>query len=161
MHTQRFPLAWIVRSAWFLAFMIAVLLTQYSEVSAGPFGLKMGMSMEVLEQKCGIKQSGDSRNVFIAERVPSPHPQLETYMLVVDEKLGLCKIIAITGRIETSVYGDQLKGQFDALEKALISKYGTNKRFDNVGAGSIWKEPQHWIDGAFEEGTLSGRILVC
>lgn len=127
------------------ALLVCIIVVTGTQANAGPFGLEMGMSKAEIEKKCVLVLI--STDYYEAKKVPLPHSDFETYKLVIDEKFGLCHIIAISGLIETNRYGDKIKEKFDLIEKNLISKYGPNLKYDFVKAGSYWDEPQYWMMG--------------
>jgi hypothetical protein len=81
-------------------------------------------------------------NLYQTNRVPKPHEAFESYLLLIDEQLGLCKITAIGKNVSTSVYGDELKSAFGTLEEQLTVIYGRNKKFRS---DSIWNEGNDWM----------------
>ena len=112
-------------------------------VAAGPFGLNKGDSLSALKP-LGLEPA-KSAGFYYAKSVPSPHPQFSFYGLGITPEEGLCKIIAISKPIETSVYGSELKDRFESMRDALIAKYGEGKTYDYLRHGSIWDESKDWM----------------
>lgn len=107
----------------------------------GPFGLWMGMTLSDL--------NGDHREVrpgkYEVSSVPRPHSAFQTYILQITPRHGLSWIKALGPTIATSVFGMQLRDAFDSMEKKLAGIYGKHKRMDFLMPGSIWSEPQDWM----------------
>jgi hypothetical protein len=90
------------------------------------------------------------------KHVPKPHPSFESYVVVVSESLGLCKVSGIGKTLESSSYGTQIHSEFDKLEDALASRYGAHKSYDLLQAGSLWTGPTYWMMGLYKkERTLA------
>ena len=122
---------------------------------ATPFGLRIGMSRAEVEKLRGYKgpQAGQSL-AFVTP--PQPHPDFESYGVVISPTQGLCKVIAIGRDITLNSFGDQLKTAFAETSRALEEKYGKPQVFDYVQSGSIWKEREDWaMSLAKEERTLA------
>lgn len=120
----------------------------------GPFGLYMGMTKAELA-KLG-KLENREPGVFVIDPVPQSHPDFESYMLLVSERHGLCRIMAIGKTISTNVYGTAITAKFEQIRDAISSKYGKRKNFDFLNAGSIWNEPRDWMMAVLkEERTLA------
>lgn len=116
----------------------------------GPFGLWMGMTVAEL-RRAGAAPDTANEGFYHMVRAPKPHPAFETYELVAFGKYGLCKIVAIGKNISTGGDGAALRSQFESLESALNQKYGENKKFDMLHAGSIWREPNEFMMGLKEQ----------
>jgi hypothetical protein len=130
---------------WIL--VIAIILVFATSALAGPFGLKMGMSKE----QVGANLKHVESNLYETSTVPKAHSSFQDYLLVIDPQLGLAKILANTGEIKTSRYGTDLKSKFEEIEKQLISKYGSNNKFDYLMPDSIWDEPRDWMMSLIKE----------
>jgi len=149
-------------------FLSAVLILAAGTAIAGPFGLNKGDSLSKLKTH-GLEPIGTS-GLYRAKAVPNPHPQFDFYAVVATPEEGLCKIIARTDEISTSVYGSELKDRFEAIRDALEAKYGKGETYDKLRAGSIWDEPKdwmtalvkkertlvtYWVDGTYPDGIES------
>lgn len=130
-----------------LLILVAILVSH--PVSAGPFGLNMGDSIETL-QTLGLEATSRP-DVFRLKTVPNPHSKFGHYTAFATKEGGLCKIVAIAGPISTSVYGSELKSDFESLKDALNEKYGKGKGYDFLRAGSIWNEPKDWMMGLLKK----------
>jgi hypothetical protein len=110
-----------------------------------PFGLRPEMTLAELRKLGNLEDKGVYW--YSVKRLPSGHPDIEEYRLLVTPKHGLCKIIAWTGTIESNSYGQQLKEVYERFFTALASKYGNSKRFDFLRSGSIWNESRDFMMG--------------
>lgn len=112
-------------------------------VQAGPFGLSMGMNKSQIK---GLENI-DAPFMYKTKTVPTPSSQLETYVMQIGDKNGLCVVKAISDVISTNRYGLALKGKFNGLKEALEKKYGKHKTQDFLLPGSIWDEPEDFMAG--------------
>lgn len=134
--------------------LIAALLAISIPAQAGPFGLDMGTPLVELNKQMKLKL--EITGVYSTPSVPKGHLDFGGYQLIVTPAQGLCKIVAYSQVISTSVYGTELASKFSSLESALSSKYGKPKKFDFLKGGSIWKEPRDWMAGLLKKE----RMLV-
>lgn len=119
---------------------------------AGPFGLHFGMSKKQLETATGGNfKSNGVEGLYKSISVPLPNSSFEMYTFVITEKHGLCKITAVGKNIQTNSFGNQVISEFQAIETALIKKYGKNKNFNYLKSGSIWKDSNDWMMGLLKE----------
>lgn len=125
--------------------LAAVLLSVSVAATAGPFGLDMGTPLSELNKQMKLKPEKPA--LYSTPSVPKAHPDFDDYRLVVTPTHGLCKIIAWSKVISTSVYGTELVSKFSDLESALATKYGNPNRFDYLRNGSIWNEQRDWMMG--------------
>jgi hypothetical protein len=126
-----------------LLLMPVSLAAQTVSSADGPFGLRMGMTVRQLRALGTLKLEQPS--VYSFASPPKPHPKIESFLLVVTEAEGLCKLIATSKTFDTSVYGTELRDQFDSFQEALEAKYGTSEKVDRLEAGSIWDEGKDWM----------------
>lgn len=139
--------------------LIAALLAISIPAQAGPFGLDMGTPLVELNKQMKLKL--EITGVYSTPSVPKGHLDFGGYQLIVTPAQGLCKIVAYSQVISTSVYGTELASKFSSLESALSSKYGKPKKFDFLKGGSIWKEPRDWMAGLLKkERILSSYWLI-
>lgn len=121
---------------------------------AGPFGLEKGMRLEAVQRVATLKQV--EPYVYSTPRLPESHPIFKDFRLIITPNHGLCKFVAWSDGINTSVYGDELRQVYDNIYSALERKYGSNLKFDHLNAGSIWDERRDWMMGLYKkERTLS------
>ena len=121
------------------------LLSVSAAATAGPFGLEMGTPLAELNKQMRLTPGKPA--LYSTTSVPKAHPDFDDYRLVVTPAHGLCKIIAFTKVISTSVYGTELVSKFSGIESALATKYGNSKRYDHLRNGSIWNEQRDWMMG--------------
>jgi hypothetical protein len=105
------------------------------------------MTKAELSRVASLKPETDSPLVYTIATVPKPHVRFESYVVMVSETIGLCKVVAVGKSIETSAFGTELHSEFDNLEASLEQRYGKHKTFDHLRAGSLWTEPQYWMMG--------------
>lgn len=112
-------------------------------LTAGPFGLEMGMTLDEIDSDATEVSPG----VYKLSKVPKPHSAFEAYAVKIGPKSGLCWIKAIGKDIETSVYGSSLKSEFKELGEKIAKVYGTGETTDALLPGSIWDEPNDFMMG--------------
>ena len=95
--------------------------------------------------KLGIRSQAISPGKYRLDAVPKPHSAFEGYVVQIAPRAGLSWIKGIGTTIESSVFGLELKGAFDALESKLASTYGRFNRTDMLLPDSIWNEPREWM----------------
>lgn len=110
----------------------------------GPFGLQMGLSLDEVKTVIpGISSSDNVPLVYHANSVPSPHPDFESYMLVISRASGLCKVVAIGKSISSGNTGQEVRSAFDSLDEAISSKYGKGKKYDYSTDRD--ESPEYWM----------------
>jgi hypothetical protein len=114
--------------------------------TASPFGLKMGTSKAELS-RIGELRAESTPLFYTISAVPKPHSSFSSYMVVVSDSHGLCKVLGVGKTVATSGYGTELRREYDRLQKALESRYGKPKVYDHLSPGSIWDEPRDWMMG--------------
>jgi hypothetical protein len=117
----------------------------------GPFGLWMGMSKAEVEAVCTVKAVADNKDFYDLKGLPQAASSLKEYSAIIDPKMGIVKILAMSGPIATNSYGESVMSAFNDLEKALNDKYGAGKRIDFLRAGSMWKEDRDWMMGLLKD----------
>lgn len=110
---------------------------------AGPLGLEMGTSLAQIQSKSPLKNEG--QYTFSTPNLPDSHPDFDDYRLLITPKHGLCRLVAWTPAIQTSIYGTDLLSAFERYYDVLTKKYGSVKRYDFLRAGSIWNEEKDWM----------------
>lgn len=113
---------------------------QVAQEPAAPFGLKMGMT----KSEVSITKEGPEFKMILSA-VPKPHPEFKEYLSIITPKQGLCYIQAHSPDIATSAYGYDLRTKFEDVRTQLDEVYGHSKLADELGRGSIWKEPRDWM----------------
>ena len=113
-------------------------------VYEGPFGLKMGLSVEAVKAIIpSLKENEGDRSLYSSFTVPVPHPDFEYYMFVFSQKSGLCKVVAIGKNITTGDAGTDVKSAFDDIDKAISTKYGKGEKYDFTS--ERYDSPEFWM----------------
>ncbi len=123
--------------------LASVALAEERNKYVGPFGLTMGMKLSAF--KNDLKEIGS--NNYETSEVPNKHSAFFSYLLLIGPKNGLCKIVALGKPFNTSIYGDEIKSNFENMESKLNNAYGKNKKYDFLRSGSIWSESSDWMMG--------------
>lgn len=108
---------------------------------AGPFGLRMGMSINDIDAKARSAAPG----IYSTTQVPKPHSAFENYGVKVAPKSGLCWVKAVGKDISTSAYGMELKAAFKEMETKLAKVYGKPEVIDFLMPESIWDSPNDFM----------------
>lgn len=102
-----------------------------SSACAGPFGTNMGDTPEKYENLNRIN------NLYYKTfSVPKPHSRLNNYMLGFAEN-GLARVIGYT-EFDADYEGVKAGGLYQALQKALIKKYGNPSYTGGTMPGAAW-----------------------
>lgn len=113
-------------------------------VYEGPFGLKMGLSIEETKKVIsGLSKTEQSEWIYRADSVPTPHPDFDFYSLKFSEKTGLCRISAIGKDVLSGDSGAEIKSDFNSLDESLSKKYGKGKKYDFTS--SKYESPEYWM----------------
>ena len=130
-----------------VALLPSSLLAQKDD-AGGPFGLRMGMSAAELRKVVDLKVVEPEQRPLVlqTERLPRHHDAFEGYLLIVSEKVGLCKIVGLGETIAVKPEGKELRSAFEDLEKAIERKYGRHLTRDELEAGQQ-AERQETVDG--------------
>jgi len=134
-------------------FAIALLVIFINSAWAGPFGLKMGMTIKELGPNEKL-----NNGIYRLINVPDPHPKFFMYVAFVSPKEGLYRIDAMTPRIRTDIYGDNIKGRYEETKDRLAKKYGFCHSFDYLKEGSIWNEPKDFTQAMLRNEYSLGAL---
>ena len=118
-------------------------------LSAGPFGLEMGMSLTQVKEACGGREPvpvTDDCCQIIPQKV---HPSFVMYIAWINDTEGLYYLKAISQNISTPSCGIELKNEFTTIKNSLDKNYGQDSTVGTLLPGSIWDEPE---DGNHEAG---------
>lgn len=134
------------------ALLVLCLTLSHSPAAAqgdGPFGLSMGLSKAQIERLTGgpLKPVAGQSDGYETTKVPRGLDGIESYVLNILPKAGLCRILAIGVDINTSSHGVEVKAAFDRLAGLLDAAYGKHTTYDFLRSGSIWDEPEDWMAG--------------
>ena len=125
----------------FLATLITTLAyAAPSSAQNGPFGIEMGSTAD----KYDCVESGNTY-LYICSEIPRPHSDIESYMAVHTNKLGISKIVGIGKSSEYDKTGSRTRNTIDKIAKQLSLKYGEPADdYDFLRNGSIWDEADEW-----------------
>ena len=113
-------------------------------VYEGPFGLKMGLSIEETKKLIsGLSKNENGEWIYRADSVPTPHPDFDFYSLQFSENSGLCSISAIGKDIKSGDSGAEIRSDFNSLDESLSKKYGKGKKYDFTS--SKYESPEYWM----------------
>lgn len=116
-----------------------------SSTFAGPFGLKMGMSLSEVAEACG----GETPEYIADDRYlihpVKTHPLFESYVAWIGEKNGLYYIKGISRDIQTTGYGTEIKQEFDRILSPLEKKYGRFQQVNKISADALWREDRYFM----------------
>ena len=118
----------------------------------GPFGLWQGMRLEEFENE--LKELAPCK--YRTSSPPKPHSAFEFYVLQITPKTGLAWVKAIGVTTNTNVFGSELRNAFESMEKKLNGAYGSSKKIDLLMPGSIWEEPQYWMQALQKKDRVLG-----
>ncbi len=105
---------------------VSVAETSKIVASDGPFGLAMGMTVDMFAGQ--LKPQGNG--IYLFDNPPKPNSQFENYAVKISDNAGLCWVKGIGKDIVTNGYGFDVKSEFDELDKILSEKYGKAKKLD-------------------------------
>jgi len=106
---------------------------------AGPFGVDMGDPISSFAPKA------QDNHMSTLGKVPNPHSDFESYIVVHDENGAICKIAALGKTQERDGYGMSVRTVYDRLKKGLISKYGEPSSDHEMHLGGIWDDADDWV----------------
>lgn len=139
-----------------LVFRIGVwlVLLSGSALAEGPFGLRMGMTLE----EVGSNPEQVRNGLYKYSTVPQPHSGFEAYILKFAPSTGLCWIKAVGVNIQDSAYGTALRSGFSSLKEQLSRVYGQPRDMDFLMPGSIWDEPRDYMMALLRQERVLGAI---
>jgi hypothetical protein len=124
--------------------VVGLLLAVASPAMAdGPLGISMGDKPEDL----GCERLKGDIGLYGCRTVPRPYDGGAIFAVTSTPTTGICTIYIRGQSIKTNSFGVQLREAVDTVAADLAEAYGTGKKIDVLLAGSIWKAPQHWLDG--------------
>jgi hypothetical protein len=118
------------------ALLLFIIFTNSANANDGneaPFGFAWGMSQSQVQNlvKSIKKTSSNGKFSFLEfSKAPKNLSNAEKYVAVFDKQYGLQKLIFASKKIESDIYGDNGKSQYEDLKKAIVNKYG--KPTDNA-----------------------------
>lgn len=144
MRLARFALMPLALSG--VAALPSTLLAQKNDAD-GPFGLRMGMTAAELRQVVDAKATEPEQRPLVlqTERLPKNHDAFEGYLLIVSDKVGLCKIVGLGETIAVKPEGKELRSAFEDLEQAIERKYGKHLTRNELNRGSKLEDKKQWM----------------
>jgi hypothetical protein len=136
--------------------LTAVLTAQSPQTAElpSPFGLQMGMP----RSKIGEVVKEVSRYKFQLASVSKPHSAMQTYVVTVTPKAGLCFIRALSPVLTTKTDGSELKFQFEDMAAQMEKVYGKPFLTDSLQPDSKRTAAKDWMSALLEkERTLQAR----
>lgn len=126
---------------WRIAFVI-VLVALPNLAVAGPFGLEMGMSHQVITADA----EEIAPNVYRKNELPKKSTLFEIYIVQSTSETGLCYLKGVGKDIRVNDFGSAMRSEFEGLVRLLERKYGTpQKQYDFVRDGSIGDDPEDFM----------------
>jgi hypothetical protein len=117
--------------------------------SGGPFGIHPAMTLsEILSLGAGPVE--DQPLSYELTGVPRQNPRFESYIVRIGRGL-VAGVTALGKDIDTSVYGEAVRKEFNSFSDTLQRKYGSYKRYDFLKVGSIWDEPKDWTTALLKD----------
>ncbi|MEL3909032.1 MAG: hypothetical protein P1P64_08525 [Treponemataceae bacterium] len=136
-----------------IVFLILCVLTQ---LFAGPFGFKMGMTLDEIADVCGGSEPKHFKNNIFYILPEKTHPLFDYYAVYVDENYGLYCIKAMSSEIKSNRYGREIQNAFTEVTDRIAKVYGKPKIIDELDPNSIYRDDDEWLY-AFQDGS---RILA-
>ena len=134
---------------WKISFLMAL----PKLVMAGPFGLEMGMSHQVIT----ADTEEIALNRYRKNELPKKSTLFESYVVQSTPETGLCYLKGIGKDIRANDFGSAVRSEFEDLVRLLERKYGTpHEQYDFILAGSIWDNPEDFMMGLYK----GDRVLV-
>jgi hypothetical protein len=106
-----------------------------------PFGIEMYSPLGGLEI---VATYPDSK---FKVTPPKPHPSFAEYIVQATDALGVVWIKGISLEKPSDSYGNAIKAEVDRVGEQLRLRYGTPNKIDLLMQGSMWNEPQYWMNG--------------
>jgi len=133
-----------MKQVYVIALLLLCVVSVFGQPYDGPFGLKMGLTLEQLKaidpDLIPLKNNG-----YFITAIPKPHPSFDKYFLDVSPKTGLCRIMTLDEDIKTNSQGTQLRTQYGVIRDALAKKYGAFYEKDFLYPGSTMEDPHFYM----------------
>ena len=115
------------------------------QIMTAPFGIEFFSDLSRYEV---IDDLVDSK---FRIKAPSPHPMFDDYIVQYTDLLGVVWIKGIGPYNAIDIFGNSLRSNVDRAADQLSMKYGKYEKTDFLITGSMWDEPQYWMN-ALEDG---------
>ena len=133
---------------------------------AGPFGLEMGMTLDEVAASCGGRSPvdiGGGRYIVTPQKA---NPLFAECIAWISESEGLIALRANGEDVLSNAEGDELAGEFSAIQKALEAVYGEARLSDGDTEGQRVLQADWFPEGGdvewvclVAEGTSSSAYL--
>ena len=125
--------------------LCALLVLAAAAVSAGPFGLEMGMTLDEVQQACGGRQPVSYGGDLYMVEPEKSHPAFCVYMVRVSESEGLYFVLASGEKVESVMTGEIVRSRFASLKDTLCLTYGDCRVTDELASGSAFQKESEWM----------------
>ena len=95
-------------------------------IFAGPFGLKMGMTLEEVTEVCDKKPQLYREDIYYITPIKK-HPLFEKYVIFVDKEKGLYSIIALS---EEDYSRTVIDNTYTEIRVSISKTYGSSEKVD-------------------------------
>lgn len=112
-------------------FLFFTLILLSSAVFAAPFGLEMGMTLEEITEQCEGEPEFLENDIYLIKPIKN-HPVFTTYLVYVNQKVGLYQIRAASDEIKTNKYGTEIQNTFNDVKDRISKTYGKPKIYDDI-----------------------------
>lgn len=114
-------------------------------LSAGPFGVEMGMRLDELNV---VKEISDG--LFII-RPENPNPDFEHYAVQFSEEQGVCSLAILGHTYSWDPFGENARRDFNDAKEGLSAAYGEGKNIDRIDPEGRLTEERHWVASLYEK----------
>ncbi|WP_321300997.1 hypothetical protein [uncultured Sphaerochaeta sp.] len=127
------------------ALFYLLLLVSLSVLSAGPFGIEMGQSVDTLKRNnLRLELLEGTSNFYIV--VPKiSHPVLEFVGVFIGEDGGVIQIVAQSSNFKDSGYGKSIRLAFTDIKNSIDSLLGPSVFIDWIESDSKLADPEDWL----------------
>jgi hypothetical protein len=77
---------------------------------------------------------------------PNAHLLFSEYVVQSSKEHGIVWIKGISSEINNDSFGISIRSLVDRIAEQLSSRYGAGSKIDNLLSGSIWNDPQYWMN---------------
>ena len=126
-------------------FLVGFLIFLTFSAFAGPFGLRMGMSLDEITDVCNGVEPVFIEKDFYSFTPVKTHPLFKYYYIHVDPAEGLYCIRVLTDDIKPNEYGTELKDSFAEIKNRIEKVYGKPRIVDEIDPNSYYKDDNEWF----------------
>ncbi len=110
-----------------------------------PFGIRL---YSPLSELTVLNEVGGEKYFVEA---PKPHPTFTRYLVQASDSLGVVWVKGLADNMSVDAFGNSLRAEVDRIADQVKIKYGVPEKTDFLLTGSIWDEPQYWMN-ALDDG---------